>query len=289
MEYYSMDVKSSLMGNKATLLLLRARSYRGCFKPNRLHGTWGGLGADVGGDKASVELVELVKMDTMGDHDDDQGSSLSARTRRKRKQCLLSFETKLREKKNLGVKQEENLKLNSDRLLAKSSCYKMCSHSIQLALGEHRRGYGWDCIVGNPGQAWKAASPRGDPICQASGSLLSFYGLIVHIGDICRSLFVCLKVVHYSGWENTIADEWEAESLCWRPSKEQLLSEYMIAKLLKKKPKNFTFFSDSVADGKIKSPDPQLKKQKVQRRASSPCTKGIIFRSATIHQVLKWH
>ena len=89
-----------------------------------------------------VELVELVKMDTMGDHDDDQGSSLSARTRRKRKQCLLSFETKLREKKNLGVKQEENLKLNSDRLLAKSSCYKMCSHSIQLALGEHRRGYG---------------------------------------------------------------------------------------------------------------------------------------------------
>ena len=66
-----------------------------------------------------VELVELVKMDTMGDHDDDQ-SSLSARTRRKRKQCLLSFETKLREKKSLGVKQEENLKLNSDRLLAKS-------------------------------------------------------------------------------------------------------------------------------------------------------------------------
>ena len=43
---------------------------------------------------------------------------------------------------SLGVKQEENLKLNSDRLLAKSSCYKMCSHSIQLALGEHRRGYG---------------------------------------------------------------------------------------------------------------------------------------------------
>ena len=105
---------------------------------------------------------------------------------------------------------------------------------------------------------------------------------------ICRSLFVCLKVVHYSGWENTIADEWEAESLCWRPSKEQLLSEYMIAKLLKKKQKNFTFFSDSVADGKIKSPDPQLKRQKVQRRASSPCTKGIIFRSAAIHQALKW-
>ena len=67
-----------------------------------------------------MELVELVKMDTMGDHDDDQGSSLSATTRRKRKQCLLSFETKLREKKSLGIKQEENLKLNSDRLLAKS-------------------------------------------------------------------------------------------------------------------------------------------------------------------------
>ena len=189
-----MDAKSPLMDDKATLLLLRARSYRGCFKPNRLHGTWGGLGADLGGDKASVELVELVelvKMDTMGDHDDDKGSSLSATTRRKRKQCLLSYETKLREKKSLGVKQEENLKLNSDRLLAKSSCYKMCSHSIQLALGEHRRGYGWDCIVGNPGQAWKAASPRGDPICQASGSLLSFYGLIVHIGDM--QVIICLS------------------------------------------------------------------------------------------------
>ena len=228
-----MDAKSPLMDDKATLLLLRARSYRGCFKPNRLHGTWRGLGADLGGDKASVELVELVKMDTMGDHDDDQGSSLSATTRRKRKQCLLSFETKLREKKSLGVKQEENLKLNSDRLLAKSSCYKMCSHSIQLALGEHRRGYGWDCIVGNPGQAWKAASPRGDPICQASGSLLSFYGflcdfffawlevaqyvtcvvlsvvwLIGWLDDwlctlvICKSLFAFLKVFHYySGWD----------------------------------------------------------------------------------------
>ena len=35
---YSMDAKSPLMDDKATLLLLRARSYRGCFKPNRLHG-----------------------------------------------------------------------------------------------------------------------------------------------------------------------------------------------------------------------------------------------------------
>ena len=47
-------------------------------------------------------------------------------------------------------------------------------------------------------------------------------------------------------------------------------------------------FSDSVANGKTKPPDPQLKRQKVQRRASSPCSKGIIFRSAAIHQVLKW-
>ena len=47
-------------------------------------------------------------------------------------------------------------------------------------------------------------------------------------------------------------------------------------------------FSDSVENGKTKPPGPQLKRQKVQRRASSPCTKGIIFRSAAIHQVLKW-
>ena len=64
--------------------------------------------------------------------------------------------------------------------------------------------------------------------------------------------------------------------------------EYMVAKLLKKKTENFTSFLDSVANGKTKPPDPQLKRQKVQRRASSPCTKGIIFRSATIHHVLKW-
>ena len=64
----------------------------------------------------------------------------------------------------------------------------MCSYSIQLALGEHRRGYGWDCIVGNPGQAWKAAFPRGDPICQASGSLLSFYGFL------CDFVFGWLQV-----------------------------------------------------------------------------------------------